>query len=234
MSTLTLERLNYPAIGRCAIAALLLVFTCAIAQEIGFSKELLEYVRDKYGFFAKRRVENWQNLIIEKRNLPELKKLEIVNDFFNEVEFVDDIDHWGVEDYWATPVEMLATNGGDCEDYSIAKYFTLKEMGVPSEKMLITYVKAYDFYACSWCSSSQAHMVLTYYATPNAEPLILDNLIDKIKTASARDDLKPVYSFNGDGLWLAQEHAKGKRVGPADRISLWKDLGIRMKREIGK
>ncbi len=204
-----------------------ITFTAAVAQGPGLSEKLLDHVLEKYGRSAKRRLVKWQEMIQENHDIPEKEKLEMVNEFFNDrIDFLDDIDHWGKEDYWATPVETLATRGGDCEDFSIAKYFTLKEMGVPVSKMLITYVKALEL--------NQAHMVVTYYANPSAEPLVLDNLIDKIKPASERDDLKPIYSFNGDGLWLSKERGKGKRVGSSDRINLWKDLGMRMEKELVK
>ena len=101
--------------------------------------------------------------------------------------FVSDDQHWGRADYWATPVEFLATGAGDCEDFSLAKYFTLKALGVPLERMRLTYAKAVKL--------NQAHMVVAYFATPDAEPLILDNLISDIKPASQRTDLVPVYSF---------------------------------------
>ncbi|HET19999.1 MAG TPA: sulfate adenylyltransferase, partial [Chromatiales bacterium] len=63
-----------------------------------------------------------------------------------------------------------------------------------------------------------AHMVLTYYPEPSAEPLVLDNLVPDIRLASRRQDLVPVYSFNGDGLWLAKERGLGRFVGKADRL----------------
>lgn len=193
------------------------------AQEFGLSEQLLSYVAEKYGKRAKGRLQDWEAVVNDNRGLTVQKKLELVNRFFNKLNFVDDIKHWNKEDYWATPVEFLSTNGGDCEDFSIAKYFTLKEMGVPVERMRITYVKAVKL--------NQAHMVLTYYAKPDAEPLVLDNLITDIKPASRRDDLVPVYSFNGDGLWLSKERGQGRRVGGSERISLWTDLGIRLEGE---
>jgi len=79
----------------------------------------------------------------------------------------------------------------------------------------------------------QAHMVLTYYPEPGAVPLVLDNLNKRILTANTRTDLAPVYSFNGDGLWLAKSRGKGMRVGTSKRINLWQDLKARMKRENG-
>jgi len=215
--------------GRLVSTAVLTIFILTAIAIVGsagagLSKKVLNYVADKYGSRARNRLLDWEALMENNKNIKESKKLRIVNDFFNRMKFVSDIKHWKKEDYWATPVEFLATKGGDCEDFSIAKYFTLKELGVPDEKMLITYVKALKL--------NQAHMVLTYYKTPNSEPLVLDNLIGKIKVASKRKDLLPVYSFNGEGLWLSKKRGKGKRVGSSDRLSLWKDLGSRMEKEI--
>jgi predicted transglutaminase-like cysteine proteinase len=134
--------------------------------------------------------------------------------------FVNDIAVWDKEDYWATPLEFLSKGAGDCEDYSIAKYFTLKELGVDEQKLRITYVKAVKL--------NQAHMVLTYFENKRAIPLVLDNLDIEIKPANLRKDLIPVYSFNGDGLWLAKARGDGKRVGNASRLSLWEELAARM------
>lgn len=99
---------------------------------------------------AFERLENWQRLHKLAANAPVERQLELVNRFFNRVKFVSDIRHWGEEDYWATPVELLTTNAGDCEDFSIAKYLTLKSMGVPDDQLRVVYVKALEL--------NQAHM----------------------------------------------------------------------------
>lgn len=208
-------------------AATLLCFAVAVAgnygMRLGLTEKTLSSVEKKYGSPARKRLEGWRDLMESSRNKAEKEKLERVNQFFNQLVFVSDAEHWNVEDYWATPVEMLATNGGDCEDFSIAKYFTLVEMGVPVDRLKITYVKA--------LSLNQAHMVLTYYPTPDSIPMVLDNLIPEIKSASNRRDLAPVYSFNGDGLWLAKEQGLGRNVGKSDRISLWRTLTDRIEKE---
>lgn len=185
-----------------------------------FSEKYLAAAEKKYGAGAKSRMQAWSRLISENRNKPEQEKLQLVNDFFNKVPYVSDLKHWGKMDYWATPAEMLASNGGDCEDYAIAKYFTLVALGVDSSKLKITYVKA----------TREAHMVLTYYPEPNAVPLVLDNLIPHIKLASQRPDLKPVYAFNGDGLWLVKSQTLG-RVGNSSNIRFWKEMKNRMGKE---
>lgn len=209
------------------VIAVFVCFAAAIAENLGarlgLTDKNLSYVEKKYGQAARKRLIDWRELMISGQNKPESQKLELVNRFFNQALFVSDLDHWGMEDYWATPVEMLATNGGDCEDFAIAKYFTLVEMGVPVNRLQITYVKA--------LSLNQAHMVLTYYPTPEAIPQVLDNLVSEIKPATLRRDLVPVYSFNGDGLWLAKERGLGRNVGKSDRISLWRTMEARIGKE---
>ena len=185
-----------------------------------FGQRLLDYVGENYGPAARNRVMGWETLIANGATLSESQKLRQVNEFFNQLAFISDQDHWGKRDYWATPIEMLGTRGGDCEDFSIAKYFTLRQMGVDDRKLRITYVKALKL--------RQAHMVLAYYAHPAAEPLILDNLIAEIRPGAQRNDLLPVYSFNGDGLWKARERGQGRRVGTAERLNLWRQLNARM------
>jgi len=76
----------------------------------------------------------WQQMLGSARGLTEMRQLEVVNDFFNrQIPFVEDIVHWRQHDYWATPMETLTSNGGDCEDLAIAKYFTLKFSPVARE-----------------------------------------------------------------------------------------------------
>ncbi|MBZ0333401.1 transglutaminase-like cysteine peptidase [Marinobacter sp. AL4B] len=203
---------------RSFILPLLLAVTFASALEL--SNQLMNYVLSDFGQEAHQRLENWQRLHALASNAPVDRQLKLVNSFFNRVRFISDIRHWGEEDYWATPIELLTTNGGDCEDFSIAKYLTLRAMGVPDEQLRIVYVKALEL--------NQAHMVLAWYETPSSDPLVLDNLINDIKPATQRTDLEPVYSFNGDGLWLNKESGARSRIGDAKKLERWQDLNERL------
>ncbi|MGQ0523577.1 MAG: transglutaminase-like cysteine peptidase [Betaproteobacteria bacterium] len=207
-------------------ALLALVTLAALAAELAVITDVqISRLAQQFGPVAKLRLTGWRDLLVSPkfRKLPEHEKLQLVNDFMNQTLFVDDIKHWGKEDYWATPIEFLSTNAGDCEDFSIAKYFTLRALGVPDEKLRITYVKELVIY-------NQAHMVLAYFATPEAEPLILDNIRPAILPASERSDLLPVYSFNGSTLWLAKEQSgRAQQVGGSDRIGHWRELQTRMR-----
>ena len=166
-----------------------------------------------------------QELVAKSSGLSETIKLQQVNAFFNRVNYDSDADLWDQKDYWATPYEVLGVNSADCEDYAISKYFTLISMVVDEEKLRITYVKSLKL--------DEAHMVLAYYPSAGAEPLILDNLLQKIRPAGERDDLMPVYSFNGADLWLAVNRLEGKKVGQANRISRWQAYQARLMRQMG-
>lgn len=186
---------------------------------------ILQNAEQRYGNLglAKGRIEAWDELINSNLGKSESELLQTTNRFFNrQLRFVDDSQNWRQNDYWASPIEALVKGAGDCEDYAIAKYFTLRRLGVPSEKLRITYVKALRY--------NQAHMVLTYYAKPSAIPLVLDNLISEIRPASQRKDLLPVYAFNAEGLYLPGA-AGGKRASDSKKLSRWQDLLKKMKSE---
>ena len=204
------------------ILSALLLAIASVSEPRLLSTQQLNALQSRYGQAAVNRIEDWQRMLVVNRDGAEIEKLEAVNNFFNRMRFVSDLEHWGRKDYWATPIEFIATAGGDCEDFSIAKYFTLRELGVATEKLRLIYVKA--------TSINQAHMVLGYYETPEAEPKILDNLERTIKPASLRPDLIPSYSFNGNSLWAAKMLREGGiKVGKSENIGIWKTLMKRIK-----
>jgi predicted transglutaminase-like cysteine proteinase len=182
--------------------------------------KIIEALQNSYGDRAAKRGTAWLNLMVPDSSSLENENLVEVNRFFNTFHFIDDIELWGVNNYWATPVEFIGVNGGDCEDYSIAKYFTLLELGIADEKMRITMVKALHL--------NQYHMVLAYYETPASIPLILDNIDGDIKPANERNDLVPVFSFNGSQLWLNKERGSSVLSGTSSRLKRWQDLRQRI------
>jgi predicted transglutaminase-like cysteine proteinase len=193
------------------------VFT---GEKFHIDQKILQKAQDKYGQEARGRLISWEE-ILKHDGSTDGEKLEKINSFFNKkIVFANDIDIYGVNDYWATPVEFLSRGTGDCEDYAIAKYFSLKIMGVAEEKLRIAYVKALQY--------NMFHMVMLYYSNPGAEPLILDSLVDSIKPASERRDLLPIFTFNGAGLWLAHDRGQGKLAGKSSRLTAWNDLLQRM------
>lgn len=185
------------------------------------SERLIEVYSRRFGPEARARLEAWKRDAAERKRSParEAALLTEVNRMLNRVRFVEDSAHWGEIDYWATPAESIGSDGADCEDFSIAKYFLLKELGVPIARLRLTYVKSLRL--------NQAHMVLAYYARPDADPLVLDNLEDAVRPASQRADLVPVYSFNDEEVWI---ELRG-RSGSPTQLRNWRALMDRLEWE---
>jgi len=182
---------------------------------------LAAYARQHYGAKAERAVNVWQAMLAQAAGGDEQEKLRQANGFWNQTLIGgEDITIWNKTDYWATPLESLAKGAGDCEDYVIGKYFSLLRLGVSPDKLRLVYVRA------QIGSQSVAHMVLGYYPTPQAEPLVLDSLIDRIQPAHLRPDLTPVFSFNAQGVYVP-----GGARRSIDQIGRWRDLMSKMRAE---
>lgn len=212
--------------GGVALLVAWLIFGFAAAVD---KDRLLASIQSLGGTVAGLR--DWQRASAEATAMNAMDdKLRRVNEFFNRrIRFADDREIWGQVDYWATPMETLAKGQGDCEDFTIGKYFTLLAAGVPDEQLRLVYVKARIGGPDS--SIQQAHMVLAYYAAPDAEPMVLDNLITEIRPASRRPDLTPVFSFNSQGIWAGATGGTAPSAGGIGRLSRWQDLLQRARRE---
>ena len=184
----------------------------------------LNLAQKEHGKEAKVRLINLVKLLNQLQEKTELQKLEAINDFFNTITYNNDINIWNIKDYWATREEFLNIALGDCEDYVIAKYFSLRQLNISDDKIFLSYVKAIKY--------KQSHMVLTYFKTKNSVPLILDNIIKEILPANRRKDLRPLFNFNGEKIYMAKQRGLG-RVVPKGKVNLkkWTDLILKIKRE---
>jgi predicted transglutaminase-like cysteine proteinase len=197
---------------------LLLAFT-ALAPR-AWDAQMMQRAALAQGPLATSGVRALQPLLAAAVGQDDLQRLSTLNEFFNRrIVFTPDSEAWGQMDYWASPLETLGKGRGDCEDYVIAKYFSLLAAGVPAAKLRLVYVRAI---IGGPGGAVQAHMVLAYYAAPGTEPLILDNLIGEIRPASRRPDLEPVFSFNSDGLW--QGTGAQSAGDPVARLSRWREV----------
>ncbi|MBN7820229.1 transglutaminase-like cysteine peptidase [Bowmanella sp. Y57] len=210
-------------LGGLLICLLLSGLATAVQEHFPFDDEFYLKLRQRYGERSERPVKAWQNLIEEQQQNGVIAQLNATNYFANRrIRYATDMEHWQQNDYWATPIESLVSQRGDCEDYAILKYATLRALGVPEDKLRLMYVRA--------SSVNEPHMVLIYFETPQSLPLVLDNLTDKILPADQRKDLRPVYSFNGQGLWLARAQGLGKPVKNSSGVSSWTKLLERIER----
>ena len=191
----------------------ILLFVTLLIAEPYISELLIDKIEAKYGPFAKNRFDYLNKVMEEAKGQSELEQLRIINDFYNNVRYRTDQKNYNAKDYWATPIEFLGRDRGDCEDFVIAKYFALKFLGVDTKKLYFTYVKSTKF--------KQPHMVLTYFASPGSIPLVLDNFNYKISPATQRTDLIPVYNFNGDNLYIAQKRGYGDKVELKHSYKQW-------------
>lgn len=203
-------------------AGTLLAVVLALASSLGqaWDQDRMNQAAQRIGPRAVASVRALQPLLAGASAMDERTLLATVNDFFNRrVVFTEDAVAWGSDDYWASPLETLERGQGDCEDYAIAKYFSLMAAGVPVAKLRLVYVRAT---IGGPGGAVQAHMVVAYYAQTGAEPLILDNLVGEVRPASRRPDLTPVFSFNSEGLW---QGAAGAAAGdPTVRLSRWREV----------
>ena len=141
--------------------------------------------------FNKCHQERWQALLDAERGKPLLEQLQAVNRFMNETRYIVDPINWGVRDYWATPRQFFSKNG-DCEDYAIAKYVTMKQLGVPARDMRIVVLQDLNL--------SVAHAVLAVFV--EGRVMIMDNQIKQVVNDRTIRHYRPIFSINEEAWWL--------------------------------
>ncbi len=138
----------------------------------------------------KAEVRQWMHFIAENQSKSDEEKIEAVNRYMNAIPFVADAQNYGQRDYWATPMEFLA-KGGDCEDYAVAKYITLRSLGVTKDKMRLAIV--YDNVM------RMPHALLVVY--DRAQAKILDNQVPEVLNSADITRYKPIYSISQVAWW---------------------------------
>lgn len=200
----------------------LLVFAMSNLQATEPSTNFTQFMSvlsSRYGDTAVLRGSAWQAALKKLESLPVTEQLTGINQFFNQtIRWQSDNEIYGENDFWATPTETLGLGRGDCEDFTIAKYVSLRHLGVPADQLRLTYVRLQMS-----GGHFQAHMVLAWYAKPGAVPLILDNANTAILPASQRRDLRPVFSFSSNALWVGGNQQRAN-INPSSRLSQWRQM----------
>lgn len=135
-------------------------------------------------------LKNWRKIVTSAQGLSRREKLAAVNDFFNRWPYKQDQEIYGLSEYWATPREFM-TRSGDCEDYSIAKYFALRKLGFSKDEMRIVILMDYI--------RGVGHAVLAVY--DGNDILILDSLSNLILPHIRYKHYAPQYSMNETTRW---------------------------------
>lgn len=200
------------------ILLVLFLFSNSFAYEFKLNqkdKNLIEKSTQKS--FILKRLAKYEEVKNKARNLDINKKLTQINLFINGSLAEFDNASMGIDDYWMTPKEFFIKGHGDCEDYVIAKYFTLLELGVKKENLYPAIVKVQG--------SASLHLVLLYVEDKNKSPLVLDNLSFKILPFSKRTDLTPIATFNEiDSYTLTREKFLQKANVDWGKENKWEKL----------
>ncbi len=196
-------------LGMLCLTTLFISNSSSAAME-PWSEKVFIAVEKEFGEAAVKRLRYLHTLILENQDLPVFEKLDLVNRTLNNFPWIADSKQWKKSDYWASPMEMIATFGGDCEDFAVAKWVTLTHLGIPGDHFRLAYVKIK--------ATGENHMVLLYVMNPADPPelwdgYVLDNYDPEVKKGAERTDLIGVYITDGDGtIILVGDRRKGEKV----------------------
>ncbi|WP_222182419.1 transglutaminase-like cysteine peptidase [Geminicoccus harenae] len=142
----------------------------------------------------------WQALLQDLQGQDRLSQVRALNRFANRIPYRSDQEVWGRSDYWASPLEFLRRTG-DCEDYAILKYHSLRQLGVPASDMRMVVVQD--------TMRNLAHAVLVVLV--DGRLLVMDNLTNAIMPQERTPHYVPYYSVNEEARWAHLERG-GQRL----------------------
>lgn len=134
---------------------------------------------------------SWRQMVVSVRGQDEMTMLNTVNTFFNRWTYISDIENYRVSEYWASPLEFMA-KGGDCEDFAIAKYVTLKLMGYQDRSLRIMAVM-------DNARGGMGHAVLS--VAVRGSIMVLDNRSTVVYDNTAQTDYVPRFAVNESGIY---------------------------------
>lgn len=130
----------------------------------------------------------WGQFLDNLQDADAMAQLKSIHRYMNETTYIIDPRNWNLKDYWATPKQFFDRDG-DCEDYAIAKFMSLRALGWRNDQLRIAVVQDENL--------GIAHAILIVYF--EGEAWVLDNQIDKIIKAKRILHYRPYYSINEDG-----------------------------------
>lgn len=157
-----------------------------------FSKEYAQSKAGKCGAseMNKCNFEKWMAFLDGLKEKDQVSQIREINDYMNRAPYVTDPVNWGIKDFWATPGEFMA-KFGDCEDYAIAKYMSLRYLGYSEEVLRVVAVKDLNL--------KIGHAILVVYYKD--KPYVLDNQIKQVVPAAKIKHYLPVFSINTQAWW---------------------------------
>lgn len=150
--------------------------------------------------FNRCHYKKWRTLIDSLAGKDFKAQLKAINKHMNRHKYIVDPVNWGVRDYWESPAEFFRKYG-DCEDYAIAKYLSLRWLGLSTEVMRIFIVMDMNL--------KVAHAVLAVY--DGGKVYILDNQLSIVVEARKIHHYKPIFSVNETGWWKHRTERKKRK-----------------------
>lgn len=138
-------------------------------------------------------LQGWHRFLDSLKSESRSNQIRTINLYMNKHPYITDIANWGISDYWETPLEFIRRHG-DCEDYAIAKFFSLRYLGFENKDMRIVILKDHNINAI--------HSVLAIREA--GQFLILDNQVSRVVEAKKVHHYEPIYSVNEDRWWRYQ------------------------------
>ena len=216
---MAIDTYHYQQISAAAKKIALLGFIFSLHSYVAafeVSDKLLDNIRQHHGVVAETRLRNWKKMVVHADARLDIEKLNLVNEFINRAHRVNGRDSWDKTDARADPLEFLVNHSGDGQDFTIAKLFTLHQMGMDIAKLRVGYVKSNG--------QNRPHTVLVYFSSPTSTPLILDNIEQRIKPATAREDLEPIYLFDPRDLSIKTAGSGQMPKEKSNHIVQWQNL----------
>lgn len=143
------------------------------------------------GLFNKCHLQNWFAFLASLKGKPRAQQLDAVNRYANEKSYIIDMDNYGKEDYWAVAKEFLY-DGGDCEDFALIKFFSLRWLGYGPDDLRLLIVQDTNLRI--------QHAVLVVFE--KGQVLVLDNQSQQVLPQEQILHYVPLYSVNEKQWWL--------------------------------
>lgn len=187
------------------IILIFILFSFVNSKELKLTIKEVNYIKSsKNKSYIINRFKQFKVMRNKAINLTTEQKLAHVNSFFNRILPVNDATKYNADDYWATRKEFIIQGNGDCEDYTIAKYFTLLELGIDKKNLYLAVVQVKG--------KTTYHMNLLYFKTLKSIPIVLDNLNYKILPLPYRKELEPKFAFNEYGAFILTKKGLDKKI----------------------
>lgn len=176
-----------------------------VVTDFAVEQPLYEACAADPAWCGSQQLDAWREVIVAARGLSRLEQIQLVNNYFNRWPYRDDRSIYGVNEHWATPTEFLVRSG-DCEDYSIAKFFALRQLGFSPDEVRVVIVMD--------TIRGIGHAILAVKL--ETDILILDSLSDLILPHDRYKHYIPQYSMNETSRWA---HVSTSGTSPLARVS---------------